>query len=359
VSSVAPTKNDFGLVERIAEAVLYEGYVLYPYRSSSVKNRQRWNFGVLAPESYSIAQRGTEAFWMQTQCMLVPTRASTIDIKIRFLHLMAREVAVPVESSQGKNDWEFKVVPSFEHEGRLYQTWQEAVERDVGLFNVSLEELKESKKVNFSFAASREVQELRDRDNGELQGAIIRTQSAINGQLEVQMKRLDRGDPSESIATITVKISNLTSFDNSADSVRDDALLRSLVSTHTILRIKDGEFVSLLDPPAECAGIAAACQNIGTYPVLAGEMGARECVLSSPIILYDYPQIASESAGDLYDGTEIDEILTLRVMTLTDDEKREMRETDERARQILERTEMLPVEQFMKLHGAMKSVKDK
>jgi len=358
VSSAVPTKNDFGLVERIAEAVLYEGYVLYPYRSSAVKNRQRWNFGVLVPESYSVAQRGTEAFWMQTQCLVVPTPVSTVDIKIRFLHLMARDVAVPVESSQSKNDWEFRVVPSLEHEGRLYQTWQEAVERDVGLFSVTLEELKESKKVNFSFAAAREVQELRDRSNGEMQGAIIRTQSAINGQLEVQAEELGTDD-SKPLVRITVKISNLTSFDNSADSVREDALLRSLVSTHTILRIKDGEFVSLLDPPSECADIAAASQNVGTYPVLVGEQGARECVLSSPIILYDYPQIASESAGDLYDGTEIDEILTLRIMTLTDDEKREMRETDERARQILERTEMLPVEQFMKLHGAMKSVKDK
>ena len=82
-------------------------------------------------------------------------------------------------------------------------------------------------------------------------------------------------------------------------------------------------------------------------------------MLSSPIILYDYPQIAPESPGSLFDGTEIDEILTLRIMTLTDDEKREMRNADDRARQILERTETLPAEQFMKMHGAMKGVNRK
>jgi hydrogenase maturation protease len=80
-------------------------------------------------------------------------------------------------------------------------------------------------------------------------------------------------------------------------------------------------------------------------------------MLSSPIILYDYPQIAPESAGDLFDGTEIDEILALRILTLTEDEKREMRDGDERARQILERTEALPEEQFLKLHGVLRGMR--
>jgi hypothetical protein len=79
-------------------------------------------------------------------------------------------------------------------------------------------------------------------------------------------------------------------------------------------------------------------------------------MLSAPIILYDYPQIAPESSGDLFDGTEIDEILALRILTLTDAEKLEVRGGDERARRILERTEMLPPEHFQKLHGAMRGL---
>ena len=89
-------------------------------------------------------------------------------------------------------------------------------------------------------------------------------------------------------------------------------------------------FVSLLDPPEDIARAAGACRNIGTWPVLAGREGERSLMLSSPIILYDYPQIAPESAGDFFDGTEIDEILTLRVLTLSDDEKQEVREGDDR-----------------------------
>ncbi len=80
-------------------------------------------------------------------------------------------------------------------------------------------------------------------------------------------------------------------------------------------------------------------------------------MLSSPIILYDYPQIAPESPGSLFDGTEIDEILSLRILTMTDAEKDEMRRCDERTRQILERTESMPPEQFMKLHGVLRELR--
>ena len=128
-------------------------------------------------------------------------------------------------------------------------------------------------------------------------------------------------------------------------------MLHSLVSTHTILNVQGGEFVSLLDPPEHLRDPASACENMGAWPVLVGEPGQRDTMLSSPIILYDYPQIAPESPGALFDGTEIDEILTLRIMTLTDEEKQEMAQGDERARQILERTESMPPEQFMKMHG--------
>ena len=115
--------------------------------------------------------------------------------------------------------------------------------------------------------------------------------------------------------------------------------------------------MSLLDPPPEFQDFAGRCRNVGAWPVLVGERGQGDTLLASPIILYDYPQIAPESAGDLFDGTEIDEILSLRIMTLTDEEKREIRQSDERARQVLERTEAMPVEQFMKLHGAVRGLR--
>jgi hydrogenase maturation protease len=133
--------------------------------------------------------------------------------------------------------------------------------------------------------------------------------------------------------------------------------MHSFVSTHTILEVRGGEFVSLLDPPESCATLAAACRNVGTWPVLVGEPGEKDTMLSAPIILYDYPAIAPESPGDLFDATEIDEILTLRILTLTEDEKRAMAGVDRRARALLERTESMTREQLMGLHGTVRNLR--
>ena len=81
-------------------------------------------------------------------------------------------------------------------------------------------------------------------------------------------------------------------------------------------------------------------------------------MLFSPIILYDYPKIAPESEGDFFDGTEMDEMLTLRVLTLTDAEKEEMRQGDPRARRILERIESLTGEAMLKVHGVVRSLRE-
>jgi hypothetical protein len=126
------------------------------------------------------------------------------------------------------------------------------------------------------------------------------------------------------------------------------------VSAHTILTVAGGEFASLLDPPDALRLEAAACQNVRTWPVMAGDPDRRDTMLSSPIIIYDYPALAPESPGDLFDATEIDEILSLRILTMTEDEQREMSRADEHARLLLERTRSLGADDFMKMHGAMR-----
>ncbi len=372
---------NLGFVEKIADAVLYEGYILYPYRPSAVKNRQRWNFGALCPEGYSRAQNGTEAWTMQTECLATGGGATALDLKVRFLHLSEREVCVPVadcglriadlkddEIEASIDDSELQVVPSLEAGGRLFQTWQESVERNVCLSSLNLNEVSDQpRRLAFSFPESREVEPLRDEASGRLVGVIVRRRQAIEGAIEVRVEELAASayeiDVSQSAIRnprcfkLNIRILNLTPLEDAEGRSRDEALMRSFVSTHTILCVREGEFVSLLDPPEGYKETAAACRNVGTYPVLVGEEGERGVMLSSPIILYDYPQIAPESAGELFDGTEIDEILTLRIMTMTDEEKREMRGVDERARRILERTEQLPAEQLMKMHGAMRSLR--
>ena len=343
------------LVERIASALLYEGYILYPYRPSAIKNRQRWNFGVLYPESYCLAEAGTDASSMQTECLALASAQTTIDVKIRFLHLLARDVAVLVGSPLDATEpveTSYRVVDSLEVGDQVFHTWQEAVEREVSAQKIALSEIAaEPLRLKFTFPASRHAEPLRDK-SGHMAGALIRKQECVEGELEVRASRAG-----EELFKLTVRVLNLTLFDETGKRSRDEALMRSLVSTHTILSVREGEFISLLDPPEAYVEAAGLCRNMGTWPVLVGEEGERDSMLSSPIIIYDYPQVAPESAGDLFDSTEIDEILMLRIMTLTDEEKREMRQVDDRSRKILERTESLPAEHFMKMHGAVRSLR--
>jgi len=342
------------LVEQVANAVLYEGYILYPYRASSVKNRQRWTFGGLYPRAYSEAQAGSDAWSMQTECLVIGDDAATLDVTVRFLQLLAREVGEPIEPLRElPEDGEpaLRLVETLEVGGRVVRAWQEATERVVEAGTLRLGDLLgQARGVQFAFESRRELEPMRGTD-GAILGIIRRSRQAIEGAVELATERV--GDR---LYKLTVRIRNLTSFEPAGHDDRDAALMRSLVSTHTILGVRGGELVSLLDP-GEHRDAAAGCENVGTWPVLVGEEGERDTMLSSPIILYDYPQIAPESPGDLFDGTEIDEILTLRILAMTDEEKREMVQIDERARALLERTEALTAEDMIGLHGAVRSLR--
>ncbi len=342
-------------VDKIAKALLYEGYMLYPYRLSSVKNQQRWNFGVLCPQSYSEAQNGSEAWTMQTECLVEGSPRTGLEIRVRFLQLVARsvgELTLPMRELLPGEVPKFNLVGRLEVAGRIYQPWQEAVEREVILPVCNVDALSQRPLSKpFTFLDGEQFEHLRD-GGGPITGVIIREQRTLGGVVEVRSERV--GDD---LFKVSIRILNTTPF-AAKDAVRKDSLMSSLVSTHTVLGVRGGgRFVSLLAPPDRWHEAAASCQNNGTWPVLVGEEGEVDTMLSSPIILYDYPQIAPESAGDLFDGTEIDEILSLRIMTLTDDEKREMSQSDERARQMLERTETMQVEQLMKLHGVLRGLR--
>jgi hypothetical protein len=340
-------------VEKIAEAVLYEGYMLYPYRPSSVKNQQRWNFGVLCPTSYCEQQHGTERDTMQTELLVRGRSNASLTVKVRFLQIIRRSVGklrVSVSSMPTDREPVFDSVKRLEAGGRVYQAWQEAVEREIACDELRLSVLVTPRCFPFDFAAYKEVEAVRD-ETGDAIGAIVREWEHLSGSIEISAERV-----LDDIVKLRVLIRNQSHFAAASDALREDAALFSLVSAHTILGVENGEFLSLLEPPAEFEALAAECKNIGTWPVLVGEQDSRQAMLSSPIILYDYPQIAPESPGSLFDGTEIDEILSLRIMTLTDQEKQEIRQSDDRARELLDRTENLPEEQFMKLHGVLRGL---
>ncbi|MEO8970457.1 MAG: hypothetical protein ABI406_02520 [Ktedonobacteraceae bacterium] len=332
-------------VKEIANAVLYEGYLLYPYRHSAIKNRQRWTIGVVYPREYSEANGGIEPWMMQTECLVTGQEGADtfLDISVRFLHLLMRKA----EPSQAVNA---TVDPNRGSVAFTPDAWEEGVEREVMLAHISLRELvTQSRDIEITFPAVRMVEQ---GEHYGMAAEIVREQQSITGCVVLSATSLGAN-----LFKLRVQIENWTPGTGIITNLHQAILLHSFVSTHAILRVQQGTFVSLLEPPEALQQTAQGCQNLHTWPVLVGEEGECDTMLSSPIILYDYPQIAPESAGPLFDGTEIDEILTLRIMTLTDEEKQEMRQGDERAREILERTENLTPEQFMKMHGVIRSLR--
>lgn len=332
MSQVLPDR--FAAARAVADAVLYEGYVLYPYRASSPKNQVRWQFGVLAPRSFSEAD-GAERWTMRTECLLDdPGEAAVLRVRVRALHLQRRTV----ETAAGDR------IGSLDVDGRVLVDWDEAVDEVINLppLQVTAEALEHS--YPFAWPAGTEVEEVSNRD-GSVAARLVRRREAVDGRVRVSVSP-------GSYRRVTVTTDNATAC-SVAGVTRDDALARSLIAAHVMLAVDGGRFVSLLDPPPEAADAVVGCSSDGTYPVL---IGADDVVLSSPIILYDHPEVAPESPGDLYDATEIDEILALRVLTLTEAEKAEARGTDSRAAAIIDRCDDLPPEIWARLHGAMRSV---
>jgi len=341
-------------VDALAKAVLYEGYMLYPYRPPSVKNRQRFNFGVIYPRGWSENQAGSDIWTMQTEVLVEGALFTALELQIRFLQLVNRSVGKvsDVATVAAGDTAEYQLVPSLEVNGEIFLPWQEAIERVVRVAPCNLDALvAQPVELSLSFAAEQSIEPIWTKVENQMAGILIRERAALSGAIEISAI-----SPLPGIFRVSIRIKNLATSDDHRQLTRAHVLMRSLVSAHTVLGVMDGKFISLLEPPAYLAEVASACQNSGTWPVLVGQPGQYDTMLSSPIILYDYPQIAPESPGDLFDGTEIDEILALRIMTLTDDEKREMRHSDERARKILERTEGLSPEHLLKLHSTLRDM---
>jgi hypothetical protein len=290
---------NFEAVEKLANAVLYEGYMLYPYRPSSTKNQQRWNFGTLYPQAFAEAQRPPETFSLRTECLIEAGEQAKLSVRIRFLHL--DPALAPQEAK-----------------------WVEGVERVANVECEISELLVEPQVVALSL-------------------------TTLAGKMTVRAKAIDGN-----LVKLSIEFANVTPVEC---ATREAALSYAFCSAHLLLGIENGQFVSMLDPPAQFQQSIAECHNVGVYPVLVGDEGRRDKMLCSPIILYDYPQVAPESAGDFFDGTEMDEMLSLRVLTMTEDEKAEMKSADARSRLLLERTETLPAEHMMKLHGAIRGLR--
>lgn len=355
-------------LDQIARALLYEGYMLWPYRRSSLKNQRRWTIGGVYPLGFEGAESSGDARELQAECLLECDAAPQFEVRLRFLHRVYRQVAAWTGEALEEVD---ELVVADER----YLTWDEAVEREVvvraggapggggageeggtepgetGAPGANRGLPADASVVSIPLLlplevpAGREEEWLHDPD-GVRVGALVRSWEGLQGILLAGAERLG-----ERLFRVRVRVENTTS---AAGLDREVALGRTLIAAHLVLQADAGEFISLQDPPEALAAEAANCQNQGCWPVLVGEPGERRTVLASPIIVQDYPEIAPESPGDLFDGTEIDHLLVLNILGMTDAEKAEMRASDPHSREILDRTEALGPEELLRLFGAVR-----
>ncbi len=289
-------------IGRIADALLYEGYMLYPYRRSALKNRYRGMFGVVFPEACRLAREGQEPWFLQTQFLMTGNGLPRLKIDLRFLQLPKTPDAAGLPRE----------------------------------FQVEVEACPEGG-TSFCFRFPQPEPDAQARET-----------AGIEGSIEVSVQ-----PAAEQVFIGTVRVVNRTPVDEAA--CREELLVHSLISTHLLLEIQDGEFVSLLDPPEGLRFPARQCRNDSLWPVLAGNPGQKNVLLAAPVILYDYPQVARESPADLFDASEIDELLTLRIRTLTDQEKEEIQAGDPRVRQMLGQAEALHPDRLRGLHGTVRA----
>jgi hypothetical protein len=341
-------------VRSVADAVLYEGYILYPYRASSQKNQSRWQWGVVMAPGYA-AIDPSESTFTQSECVLEHTGQPAVQVILRFLQVQRRSTEA---SGPGSSDQRPPTPPT--------PTWDEAVEREIE-FTVGSAELFGAGHVEeFTVAGGTDREPLAGpqeatgpQEGTEPQagtgspagtGYTVRTRERLDGVVSVVA--LPVQGPWQAVR-LQVRVENRTAAD-SVPERRDDALPTALVAAHVILSASGGEFISMTDPPMWAKAAVAECENVGGWPVLGDPDGGRQVVLSSPIILYDHPEVAPESPGELYDGTEIDEILTLRTLALSDAEKLEARATDPRAAALIDRVESMDAKTMAGLHGTIR-----
>ncbi|MBV8929117.1 MAG: hypothetical protein JO152_08345 [Mycobacteriaceae bacterium] len=314
----------------VADAVLYEGYLLYPYRANSRKNQSRWQFGVLGPPGAAAAGIGEDDS-LSAQVLVWPAGIPSLSVVVRFLQLQHRS------AERDAGDGRFEPVEELAAGPQSWLSWDEAVEREIAFGPFDVSELDRPRALPLDVAAGTDVEIV---DGGRL----VRTRRTLRAEL-VLCAEWDA-----ELLRVTLTVRNT----GGAVADKDSAIAASLIGTHLIAEVTDGQFVSLLDPPTFAAHAASRCTRHRCFPVLAGPAGETDLVLVSPIILYDHPEIAEQSNGALYDSTEIDEILTLRIMTMTDEEKAAARATDPLAAQLIDRCDAMSPEAMLNLHGVLR-----
>ncbi len=268
-------------LEALVDSLLFEGYALYPYTPGAVKNATPTPFGIVYPPVYASTLSSTFDH-LELRCVLDAPPDGVVRAEVRFLMPAGdRHRAMPARIElPGAMVGALGAVPA---------------------------------------------------------GKEVRVQGEVGAPLAVGMVlatgRLDDGS-----YEVALRVENRTLVRSGLD--RAGALARSLISTHPILHVTGGRFISPLE---------RHCHSVNTFPVLASD--TDDVVVGATIVLPDHPQIAPESRGSLFDGTEIEEALLLHVQALSDEERAQIESEDPTVREMIARAAAATPEEIVALHG--------
>ncbi|MEZ5076739.1 MAG: hypothetical protein R2725_04790 [Solirubrobacterales bacterium] len=280
-------------VEQLVDSLLYEGYALYPYTPGATKNATPTPHGIVYPPAYAVAN---------------PAAAAMLRVEVIAEHEEGTAISASVRFLQASGD---------RHQG---------MERTLRLGHEPIEEILGADGVGARF---------------ELDAA-----ARVCGRARLRAEQLEPG-----VARVRLCVHNETEAPGGERLDRAAALRRSLISTHVVLRLGAGRFISPVENEGPRAAAVATCENVNTWPVLASP--GDDVVLGASMYLPDHPRIAPESLGGLFDNTEIEEALLLHVQTLSEEERQAIGDQDPKVRETIERAERATPEQMLGLHGRL------
>jgi hypothetical protein len=268
-------------LEALVDSLLWEGYALYPYTPGATKNATPTPFGIVYPPAYAETLTSTYDH-LELRCELEAPADAVLEAELRFLASGAErhQAGARALSLAGAMVGALAVQPAMK---------EASVEPEQGPPLVV--------------------------------GLQLGARELAPGRYEVSLL-----------------VENRTVVSSGLD--RAGALARSLLSTHPLLRVTGGRFISPLE---------RAYDSVNTFPVLATPVD--DTVLGAAIVLPDHPQIAPESRGGLFDSTEIEEALLLHVQVLSDEERAEIERQDPAVREMIARAAAATPEDIIALHG--------
>jgi hypothetical protein len=276
-------------LEELLGTLLYEGYALYPYTPGAAKNSTPTPFGIVYPPAYAAGVAGAHDR-LEISGIAIPDEGCTIEAEVRFL------------------------VPDGAHA-------HSAAER-----RLQVGPLPVGETVTVDVTEPFDV-------------------GTVSGRVRLRVVHVADG-----LSRITLCVHNGTEL-AAVPGGRAEALRSSMLSTHPVLRLSGGRFASPLERDGAVGAAVETCENVNTFPVLATP--GDDVLLGAAVVLPDHPQLAPESRGDLFDGTEIEEALLLHVLALSDGERDEIARHDPAVRAMIERAAAATPADIFALHGRL------